>query len=47
MSLQGVLHFLEQRLEESAQHAIQRYAEGVYALVREDLVTSPPSPDRR
>jgi thymidylate synthase (FAD) len=37
VSLQGVLHFLEQRLEADAQHEIKRYAEGVYELVRGDL----------
>jgi len=37
VSLQGVLHFLEQRLKPDAQHEIRGYAEGVYALVREDL----------
>ena len=37
VSLQGVLHFLEQRLKPDAQHEIRAYAEGVYHLVREDL----------
>lgn len=37
VSLQGVLHFLEQRLKPDAQHEIRTYAEGVYHLVREDL----------
>jgi thymidylate synthase (FAD) len=37
VSLQGVLHFLEQRLKSDAQHEIRRYAEGVYALVKADL----------
>jgi thymidylate synthase (FAD) len=37
VSLQGVLHFLEQRLKPDAQFEIKCYAEGVYALVREDL----------
>jgi thymidylate synthase (FAD) len=37
VSLQGVMHFLEQRLQPDAQHEIRAYAEGVYALVREDL----------
>jgi len=37
VSLQGVLHFLEQRLKPDAQHEIRAYAEGVYQLVREDL----------
>ena len=37
VSLQGVLHFLEQRLKPDAQFEIRAYAEGVYQLVREDL----------
>lgn len=37
VSLQGVLHFLEQRLKPDAQYEIRRYAEGVHALVRDDL----------
>ena len=37
VSLQGVLHFLEQRLKPDAQFEIKCYAEGVYALVRDDL----------
>jgi thymidylate synthase (FAD) len=37
VSLQGVLHFLEQRLERDAQFEIRRYAEAVAALVRPDL----------
>lgn len=37
VSLQGVLHFLEQRLKPDAQYEIRRYAEAVYALVRTDL----------
>jgi thymidylate synthase (FAD) len=37
VSLQGVLHFLEQRLKPDAQHEIRAYAEGVYHFVREDL----------
>lgn len=37
VSLQGVLHFLEQRLKPDAQHEIRAYAESVYELVREDL----------
>jgi thymidylate synthase (FAD) len=37
VSLQGVLHFLEQRLKPDAQFEIKCYAEGVYELVREDL----------
>jgi thymidylate synthase (FAD) len=37
VSLQGVLHFLEQRLKAEAQYEIRCYAEGVYDLVRADL----------
>jgi thymidylate synthase (FAD) len=37
VSLQGVLHFLEQRLKPDAQHEIRAYAEGLHALVRSDL----------
>jgi thymidylate synthase (FAD) len=37
VSLQGVMHFLEQRLEPDAQWEIRRYAEAVYELVRADL----------
>ena len=37
VSLQGLMHFLEQRLKPDAQHEIRAYAEAVYALVREDL----------
>ena len=37
VSLQGVMHFLEQRLAPDAQYEIRRYAEGVYELVRPDL----------
>jgi thymidylate synthase (FAD) len=37
VSLQGVLHFLEQRLKPEAQHEIRRYAEAVYDLVADDL----------
>lgn len=37
VSLQGVMHFLEQRLKPDAQFEIRRYAEGVYALVQEDF----------
>jgi thymidylate synthase (FAD) len=37
VSLQGVLHFLEQRLKPDAQHEIRRYAEAVHALLRPDL----------
>ncbi|MBI5432258.1 MAG: FAD-dependent thymidylate synthase [Planctomycetes bacterium] len=37
VSLQGVMHFLEQRLKPDAQFEIRRYAEGVYALVKDDF----------
>ena len=37
VSLQGVMHFLEQRLKADAQLEIRRYAEGVFELVRPDL----------
>ena len=37
VSLQGVLHFLEQRLKPDAQHEIRAYARAVYELVRADL----------
>ena len=37
VSLQGVIHFLEQRLVPDAQYEIRRYAEGVFELVRGDL----------
>ena len=37
VSLQGVIHFLEQRLKPDAQFEIRRYAEGVFQLVRADL----------
>jgi thymidylate synthase (FAD) len=37
VSLQGVMHFLEQRLEPDAQWEIRRYAEAVFELVRADL----------
>ncbi len=37
VSLQGVLHFLDQRLKPDAQFEIRRYAEAVYNLVAEDL----------
>lgn len=37
VSLQGVIHFLEQRMKPDAQFEIRRYAEGVYALVKSDL----------
>lgn len=37
VSLQGVIHFLEQRLEPDAQFEIRRYAQGVAQLVRRHL----------
>ena len=37
VSLQGVIHFLSQRLHPDAQFEIRRFAEGVYELVGEDL----------
>jgi thymidylate synthase (FAD) len=37
VSLQGVIHFLSQRLEPDAQYEIRRYAEAIQALMREDL----------
>jgi thymidylate synthase (FAD) len=37
VSLQGVLHFLEQRLKPDAQWEIRRYAEAVYALLADDV----------
>ena len=37
VSLQGVIHFLSQRLKPDAQFEIRRYAEGIYSLVAEDL----------
>ena len=37
VSLQGVLHFLDQRLKPDAQYEIRRYAEAVRDLVADDL----------
>jgi thymidylate synthase (FAD) len=37
VSLQGIIHFLEQRLEADAQYEIRRYAEAVFDLVKGDL----------
>jgi thymidylate synthase (FAD) len=37
VSLQGVLHFLEQRLLPDAQFEIRRYAQAVFSLVNSDL----------
>ncbi len=37
VSLQGVIHFLEQRLKPDAQFEIRRYAEGLFRLVESEL----------
>ena len=37
VSLQGVIHFLSQRLEPDAQYEIRRYAEAVFECLRDDL----------
>ncbi|MEM6567469.1 MAG: FAD-dependent thymidylate synthase [Planctomycetota bacterium] len=37
VSLQGVLHFLDQRLKDDAQYEIRVFAEAIRDLVREDL----------
>ncbi len=37
VSMQGVIHFLEQRLAPDAQYEIRRHAEAVYELIRTDL----------
>ncbi|MCP3918353.1 MAG: FAD-dependent thymidylate synthase [bacterium] len=37
VSLQGVLHFLDQRLQKDAQFEIRRFAEGVRDLLKPDL----------
>jgi len=37
VSLQGVIHFLSQRLKPDAQFEIRRYAEGVYQLIAPEL----------
>ena len=37
VSLQGVMHFLEQRLKKDAQYEIRRFAEAIHELVDEDL----------
>jgi len=38
VSLQGVIHFLTQRLKADAQFEIQRYAQGIFNLLEADLV---------
>ena len=35
--MQGVLHFLDQRLKADAQFEIRRYAEAIATLLAEDL----------
>jgi thymidylate synthase (FAD) len=37
VSLQGVIHFLSQRLKPDAQYEIRRYAEGVHGLIGPEL----------
>ena len=37
VSLQGVIHFLAQRLKPDAQFEIRRYAEGIFSLLEKDL----------
>jgi thymidylate synthase (FAD) len=37
VSLQGVIHFLEQRLKQDAQFEIRRYADAVFRLLEPDL----------
>jgi thymidylate synthase (FAD) len=37
VSLQGAIHFLSQRLKPDAQFEIRRYAEGVFALLADEL----------
>jgi len=37
VSLQGVIHFLEQRLKKDAQFEIRRYADAVFRLIEDDL----------
>ena len=37
VSLQGVIHFLAQRLKPDAQFEIRRYAEGIFQLIESDL----------
>jgi len=37
VSLQGVIHFLAQRLKPDAQYEIRRYAEGIFAQLEDEL----------
>jgi thymidylate synthase (FAD) len=37
VSLQGVIHFLEQRMKMDAQHEIRAYANSIYSLLEDDL----------
>jgi thymidylate synthase (FAD) len=37
VSLQGLMHFLEQRLKSDAQFEIREYAKAIYSLVKDDL----------
>lgn len=37
VSLQGVIHFLSQRVKKDAQFEIRRYADAVYRLIEDDL----------
>ncbi len=37
VSLQGVIHFLSQRMKADAQYEIRRFAEGVYELLADEL----------
>jgi thymidylate synthase (FAD) len=37
VSMQGVIHFLEQRMSEHAQYEIRRHAEAIYDLIEDDL----------
>tara|TARA_R110002072_G_scaffold65825_3_gene162563 strand:+ start:18505 stop:19329 length:825 start_codon:yes stop_codon:yes gene_type:complete len=37
VSLQGLLHFLDQRLKKDAQYEIRRYAEGIATLIEPEL----------
>lgn len=37
VSLQGVIHFLEQRLKPDAQYEVRMYAKAIYELIKDDL----------